>query len=636
MVTKGIITAIPIGDENNKYLVRLPFFEDATQDSEEIIYEATLSEPSGIIQGYGIGDIVYCTFEDNNLGRPVIIGKLFAKGLENIGAEINTLELDVGNRANLPANTTIGNATPEDVANISTIKNKLDKMGGTIFGQLSFGNNVQYTVGKKVSIVNSSGDIIQSELTDHIFADSMTRQCSSGTNGSDDNVGYIKLCDITLTKHFQARFINFRIYVGDGQNGRTNQNAYIELLLQSGWLGSENGRFGGYWELHKLGTSLTPSKFDVVVTSNSNLQYSVWLYVNGVGYCKPTYTVWYDREMLNDPTNICTITHVGNVRQATAPEGTDPNCLMGHSTGTSVDHATSADNDGDGNNIASTYLKLTGGTMTGTIIYDLTGTQHNKNTLYHLMTLKYKSEDNSQTHTTYPIDFIGSDEAGHAYNTPLRLGSVNGATWLTSGESGAKMPTTITSYNTEKLYLSSDGEIEFYTNCSNDASSYTNTLTLDTSGNAIVNNGLLKDTKNGNTITIGSQNSNWCHIYNSADIPFIFNKTVASTNGNLGTSSYPWGKIFANGEVLISGGENLVFKASSSATNDPGDIVFTDNSGTEIGRIWKNAGKNEFLVRYSASGTGYKVMTSQNITYGTNDPSNNDGSDGDIYVQYTQ
>ena len=33
------------------------------------------------------------------------------------GAEINTLELDVGNRANLPANTTIGNATPEDVAN---------------------------------------------------------------------------------------------------------------------------------------------------------------------------------------------------------------------------------------------------------------------------------------------------------------------------------------------------------------------------------------------------------------------------------------------------------------------------------------------------------------------------------------
>jgi hypothetical protein len=43
--------------------------------------------------------------------------------------------------------------------------------------------------------------------------------------------------------------------------------------------------------------------------------------------------------------------------------------------------------------------------------------------------------------------------------------------------------------------------------------------------------GLLKSTSNGNTVSIGSQNSSWCHIYNSANIPFYFNKNIL-VNGN--------------------------------------------------------------------------------------------------------
>ena len=43
--------------------------------------------------------------------------------------------------------------------------------------------------------------------------------------------------------------------------------------------------------------------------------------------------------------------------------------------------------------------------------------------------------------------------------------------------------------------------------------------------------GLLKSTSNGNTVSIGSQNSSWCHIYNSANIPFYFNNNI-SVNGN--------------------------------------------------------------------------------------------------------
>lgn len=40
--------------------------------------------------------------------------------------------------------------------------------------------------------------------------------------------------------------------------------------------------------------------------------------------------------------------------------------------------------------------------------------------------------------------------------------------------------------------------------------------------------GLLNISANGNTTTIGSQNSSWCHIYNNTDARFIFNKDVVT------------------------------------------------------------------------------------------------------------
>lgn len=43
--------------------------------------------------------------------------------------------------------------------------------------------------------------------------------------------------------------------------------------------------------------------------------------------------------------------------------------------------------------------------------------------------------------------------------------------------------------------------------------------------------GVLKSTNNGNTVSIGSLNSSCCHIYNSANIPFYFNKNIL-VNGN--------------------------------------------------------------------------------------------------------
>ena len=55
----------------------------------------------------------------------------------------------------------------------------------------------------------------------------------------------------------------------------------------------------------------------------------------------------------------------------------------------------------------------------------------------------------------------------------------------------------------------------------------------------LINNGLLKVTKNGNTVTIGSGNSGFCHFSNSANIPFWFNNTIQIAEGKgIGSATY--------------------------------------------------------------------------------------------------
>lgn len=54
----------------------------------------------------------------------------------------------------------------------------------------------------------------------------------------------------------------------------------------------------------------------------------------------------------------------------------------------------------------------------------------------------------------------------------------------------------------------------------------TATTTDLTSSKDLCATGLLKSTANSNTVTIGSQNASYCHIQNSANIPFYFNRTV--------------------------------------------------------------------------------------------------------------
>lgn len=68
-------------------------------------------------------------------------------------------------------------------------------------------------------------------------------------------------------------------------------------------------------------------------------------------------------------------------------------------------------------------------------------------------------------------------------------------------------------------------------------------------GGFYVQNGLLRVVNNSKTVTIGAQNTGFIHIYQgtSGEIPFIFNGTVATTTGDLGTSTYKFGNGYFSG-----------------------------------------------------------------------------------------
>ena len=88
-----------------------------------------------------------------------------------------------------------------------------------------------------------------------------------------------------------------------------------------------------------------------------------------------------------------------------------------------------------------------------------------------ILAVKYKNADGSVTYQTNPICFIGTDGTD-TYNTPVSLGSRNGTTYVSAGESSNTLPNTTGRYNDENLYLTADGIVRFVTNAANDGSTY--------------------------------------------------------------------------------------------------------------------------------------------------------------------
>lgn len=119
MLTRAIITAVDLN--SSKVQIRIPWLEGIENDSsstvsnEDLTWASILCTP-GIEVDYQPGDIVIVGFEDNNIGKPVVIGFL-----KLIGKELDTKlyckvkELEVQDSFIAPTNTVIGNSSYQEM-----------------------------------------------------------------------------------------------------------------------------------------------------------------------------------------------------------------------------------------------------------------------------------------------------------------------------------------------------------------------------------------------------------------------------------------------------------------------------------------------------------------------------------------
>ena len=126
MVTKAIIESI-----ESKYLVKVriplldsgPEFSDATDyDSLSDAIICTLPRTSYIPE---IGDIVFVTFEDNDKGKPIIIGCLFKESGNDSQIDIEVNNLVVKSKTQLSSSINIGSISYDELKYLEGLKQNI-------------------------------------------------------------------------------------------------------------------------------------------------------------------------------------------------------------------------------------------------------------------------------------------------------------------------------------------------------------------------------------------------------------------------------------------------------------------------------------------------------------------------------
>ena len=129
MITKGIVEEL----KGYQAKVRLPIYDGLANTknatSNENLSYATVCITTNLNNSLNVGDIVYVSFEDNDKGKPVILGQLYKEEMNTLAdiklnsANIN--QLTVNKNASLPQNTSIGSISSKEIAALSGIKDNI-------------------------------------------------------------------------------------------------------------------------------------------------------------------------------------------------------------------------------------------------------------------------------------------------------------------------------------------------------------------------------------------------------------------------------------------------------------------------------------------------------------------------------
>ena len=136
MITKGEIIKV---NEDNTLDIRIPLFESASGTRNNQILKSTICYDPGNLNGYKVGDIVFVGFENNQIDKPIVIGKLYLGQEKEASNHSFANSLKVAENASLPINTTIGNLNFNQLKSLfskgeqlNDFINQLDKLTSTI------------------------------------------------------------------------------------------------------------------------------------------------------------------------------------------------------------------------------------------------------------------------------------------------------------------------------------------------------------------------------------------------------------------------------------------------------------------------------------------------------------------------
>lgn len=161
MITKGIVEEVV-----DKYYarVRLPVYNgvsiSANPTPNADLNIATLCMLPNTHPNLQVGDIVFVGFEDNDMGKPVILGCLYCETLSDSYASMTLNSLEVNVNTHLSAETEIGNTTAFDIKNLAGTE-------GNLQAQINLLNNSVPTATS--DIINDSGFITINDVPKEIF-----------------------------------------------------------------------------------------------------------------------------------------------------------------------------------------------------------------------------------------------------------------------------------------------------------------------------------------------------------------------------------------------------------------------------------------------------------------------------------
>ena len=153
------------------------------------------------------------------------------------------------------------------------------------------------------------------------------------------------------------------------------------------------------------------------------------------------------------------------------------------------------------------------------------------------------------------------------------------------------------------------------------AAYYSTATTIADSSVLAIDTNKIQITANSNTVSIGSQNTSFTHIYNSADIPFIFNKSILTAGGSLGNTSYPWNNIYLGNSA---GTANAGIYLHGSKSNNP-LIEFLVNTSNGDGQGIKIGSGGVTVIGAGESPRNLSVVADNETMYVL--------SDGNIYIE---